>query len=215
MDSKITLVLSKTAHTRAYHIWCFGQWQPLYDDIWKKITWIEFVSDILDYLDDQHYINVSKMNILVFDDLMTEAKCSQRIADLFTKGSHHRNISIVYLTQYLFPQGKACRDAVLNTQYMVLFNNPIDRQQEANLARKIYLSTSVVFMKQSEQATSRPYGYGFLVIDLKSATPEKDSLHTEIFDMAKAIDQKMAVDEKSIDAHHTDNEEEEEVEMEE
>ena len=48
------------------------------------------------------------------DDLMTEAKCDQRIADLFTKGSHHRNISIVYLTQNVFPQGKACRDIALN-----------------------------------------------------------------------------------------------------
>ena len=62
----------------------------------------------------------------MFDDLMTEAKCDQRIADLFTNGSHHRNISVVYLTQNLFPQGKASMDIILNTQYMVLFNNPID-----------------------------------------------------------------------------------------
>ena len=34
---------------------------------------------------------------------MTEAKCDQRIADLFTKGSHHINMSIVYLTQNVFP----------------------------------------------------------------------------------------------------------------
>ena len=114
--------------------WCFGQWQPLYDNIRMKIPWIEFVSSIPDYLDNQHYINDSKRNILVFDYLMTEAKCDQRIADLFTKGSHHRNISVIYLTQNLFPQGKACRDIALNTKYMVLFNNPIHRQQVANLA---------------------------------------------------------------------------------
>ena len=112
---------------------------------------------------------------------MTEAKCDQRIADLFTKGSHHRNISIVYLTQNLFPQGKACRDIALNTtQYLVLFNNPIDRQKVATLARRIYPSTSAIFMKRFEQATSRPYGY--LVVDLKSSTPEQDRLHTDIFE---------------------------------
>ena len=72
----------------------------------------------------------------IFDDLMTKAKCDQRIADLFTKGSHHRNISIVYLTQNIFPQGRACKDIALNTQYLVLFNNPIDRQQVATLARR-------------------------------------------------------------------------------
>ena len=61
-------------------------------------------------------------------------------------------------------------------------------------------------MKRFEQATSHPYGY--LVIDLKSDTPEKDRLHTEIFDMAKSIDQKMDTDEESAN----DNEEEEEEE---
>ena len=74
----------------------------------------------------------------MFDDLMTEAKRDQRIADLFTKGCHHRNISVIYLTQNLFPQGEACRDIALKTQYMVLFNNPINRQQVAKLARRIY-----------------------------------------------------------------------------
>ena len=78
------------------------------------------MSGIPDYLVDQHYINVSKGNILVFEYLMTEAKCDQRIVDLFTKGSHHRNISIVSLTQNLFPQVTACRNITLNTQYMVL-----------------------------------------------------------------------------------------------
>ena len=87
-------------------IWCFGQWQPLYDYIQKKIHRIETVRAIPDNLDDQQYINIGKRNILVFDDLLTEAKCDQRIADLFTKGSHHRNISIVYLTQNFFLKGR-------------------------------------------------------------------------------------------------------------
>ena len=111
---------------------------------------------------------------------MTKANCDQRIADLFTKGSHHRNIFIVYLTQIVFPQGRDCRDIALNTQYLVLFNNPIDRQQVATLARRIYLSTSVTFMRKFEDAMARPYGY--LVLDLKSSTSEQDRLQTDIFD---------------------------------
>ena len=62
-------------------------------------------------------------------------------------------------------------------------------------------------MKRFKQTTSHPYGY--LVIDLKSDTPEKDRLHTEIFDMAKPIDQKMDADEESIDANNIEEEEEE------
>ena len=111
---------------------------------------------------------------------MTEAKCDQRIADVFTKGSHHRNISIMYLTQNVFPQGRACRDIASNTQYLVLFNDPIDRQQVATLARIIYPSTSVIFMGKFEDATARPYGY--LILDLKSSTSKQDRLQTDIFD---------------------------------
>ena len=89
-----------------------------------------------DYLDNAQFIDPSKRNLIIFDDLMTKAKCDQRIADLFTKGSHHRNISIVYLTQNVFPKGRACRDIALNMQYLVLFNNLIDRQQVATLGKK-------------------------------------------------------------------------------
>jgi ABC-type glutathione transport system ATPase component len=91
-------------------IWCYGPWQSLYDELQRRILWIEFVRGIPDYLNSQEYINTGKGNLIVFDDLMSEAKCDQRIAYLFTKGSHHRNISIIYLNQNLFPQGKACRD---------------------------------------------------------------------------------------------------------
>ena len=177
-------------------LWCFGQWQPLYEDLQKRIPCIEFIRGIPDYLDNAQFMDPSKRNLIIFDDLMTEAKCDQRIADLFTKGSHHRNISIVYLTQNVFPQGRACRDIALNTQYLVLFNNPIDRQQVATLARRIYPSTCATFMRKFEDATARPYGY--LVLDLKSSTSEQEDYKltyllinslpmTEIFLMMKML----------------------------
>ena len=149
-------------------------------DLQKRILCIEFIPGIPDYLDNSQFIDPSKRNLIIFYDLMTKAKCDQRIADLFTKGSHHRNISIVYLTQNVFPQGRACRDIALNTQYLVLFNNPIDRQQVATSTRRIYPSTSVTFMRKFEDATARPCGY--LLIDLKSSTSEQDRLQTDIFD---------------------------------
>ena len=41
------------------------------------------------------FIDAEKRHLIVFDDLMIEAKCDQRFADLFTKGSHHRNLSVI------------------------------------------------------------------------------------------------------------------------
>ena len=126
---------------------------------------------------------------------MTEAKCDQRIADLFTKGSHHRNISIVYLTQNVFPQVKVFRDIALNTQYLVLFNNLFDRQQVATLARRIYPSTSAVFMRKFEDATVRPWGY--LIVDLKSGTSKQDRLQRDIYVDQQAPDEENMSDDEN------------------
>ena len=159
-------------------IFCFGQWQSMYKELEKRFSFIEFVHGIPDHIENPKYLDINKINLIVFDDLMTEAKCDQRIVDIFTRGSHHRNLLVIFLTQNLFPQGKACRDIALNTQYLLLFNNPIDRQQVTTLARRIYPSNLLI--KKFEQATSKPFGY--LVIDLKANTPEQDRLRTDIFE---------------------------------
>ena len=47
------------------------------------------------------------------------------------------------------------------------------------------------------------------MIDLKSDTPEKDRLHTEIFDTEKTMDEKMAVEKGTIGTQYEEEEEEE------
>ena len=80
------LLLTSLIHPPPERIlWCFGQWQPLYEGLQKRIPWIEFVHGIPDYLNSPQFINPGKRNLIIFDDLMTEAKCDQRTADLFTK----------------------------------------------------------------------------------------------------------------------------------
>ena len=150
------------------YLMVFWTWQSLYEDLQKRIPRIEFICCIPDYLNNYQFINPEKMVPKYFDDLMTEAKCDQRIADLFTQGSHHRNISIVYLTQNVFPQGKVCRDITLNTQYLVLLNNKIGSHQVATLARRIYPSTSAAFIRKFEDYMAQPYGC--LIVDRNSIT---------------------------------------------
>ena len=67
-------------------LWCFGQWQPLYDDVQKRIPWINFVHGIPDYLNSSQYIDVGKRN-LIFDNLMTKAKCDESSRSLYQRQS--------------------------------------------------------------------------------------------------------------------------------
>ena len=77
--------------------------------------------------------------LMIVDDLMSET--NQLVADIFTKLSHHRNISILYLSQNVIDKNKYVRTITLNAHYLVFFKNPIDAGQFAILARQMYTNT--------------------------------------------------------------------------
>ena len=129
---------------------------------------------ITDYLNSSQFINLDKKNIIIFWCNVWPA-----ISRSFDQSGHHINKFIMYLIQNVFPLGKACRDIALNTQHLVLYNNPSDRQQVANMTRIIYPSTSASFMKPFEDATS--WSYSYLILDFKSSTSEQDRLKADIF----------------------------------
>jgi len=77
--------------------------------------------------------------LLIVDDLMSET--NQLVANIFTKISHHRNISVLYLTQNLFDKHKYVRTITPNAHYLILFKNPRDANQFATLAWESCIQT--------------------------------------------------------------------------
>ena len=110
-------------------IWCYGQWQPLYKEMQAKLP-IEFIKDLPISLDEDSFLDPSVRNLIVIVDLMNSAANNQTVSDLFTKGSHHRNLSVFCLLQNIYPPGREMRSIGQNTQYMALFYMP--RQDNNN-----------------------------------------------------------------------------------
>jgi len=71
---------------------------------------------------------------LILDDLMNET--NQSVTDLFTKGSHHRDLSVVYIVQNLFNNGKEHRTISLNSHYIAVFKNSRNALQIIHLAKQ-------------------------------------------------------------------------------
>ena len=67
----------------------------------------------------------------------------------------------------------------LNAHYMVLFNNPRDVSQFANLARQMYPKSSQFAVEAYRDATREPYSY--LLVDLRPEQDEELQLRTNIF----------------------------------
>lgn len=66
--------------------WFYSELQPLYDEMSENVEFIKGVptQEIYDNL------NSNKRNVIVIDDLMTEAMKCDFVSTLFTRGSHHR-----------------------------------------------------------------------------------------------------------------------------
>lgn len=143
----------------------------------KKKNIIEFhegLPRVEDYSNDPHC-----PKLVIIDDLMRESSSSDAIVDLFTKGSHHKNLSVILISQNLFHQGRGQRDISLNANYIVVFKNPRDRAQIRHLARQVYPDDPKFLEEAYYDATSRPHGY--LLLDLKQSTPDEYRFRTCIF----------------------------------
>ena len=82
--------------------YCYGGvWKPRFETM--KPHGVRFHEGIPDVDDLQRWYGPTQGGVLVLDDLMEEAGHDKRVLDLFTKESHHRGITVLYLCQDLFP----------------------------------------------------------------------------------------------------------------
>ena len=159
-------------------IWCYGMYQPAYDEMLKTIPNIRFVKGVPGDL--EALINPSIRNLVVIDDLMHElSNDDQRNTNLFTKGCHHRDLSVICILQNIFHRGKELRNMSLNSHYLVVFKSPRDSNQVNHLTRQMFPGHVKYMQEAFEDATKRPYGY--LFCDLKPETPTGFQLRTNIF----------------------------------
>ena len=138
-----------------------------------KVTFIEGLPS-LEFIQS---LSESSHKLVIIDDQQIEACNSTIIADLFTKYSHHRNISVVLVLQNLFHQGKHSRDISLNTNYFVLFKNPRDIHQIKVLSNQLGLGKGLEAVYK--EATTLPYSY--LLIDLTPSVEYNHMLRSDIF----------------------------------
>jgi len=150
-------------------VYCYGEYQHSF----RKYSDVEFRQGLPDASD----FDGSEPVLLVIDDLMQET--DETVANLFTKGSHHRNVSVVFLAQNLFPKNKFARTMSLNAHYIVLFKNPRDASQFANLARQMYPKQWQFAVEAYKDATREPYSY--LLLDLRPEQNEDLRLRTNVF----------------------------------
>lgn len=95
---------------------------------------------------------------------MTSSAESKNVQDLFIKGVHHCNTSVINLTQNIFNQGKFARDIRLNTHYLVIFKSPTFYSQVAHLGRQLMPDKKNFILEAYKDATRLQYSYLFIIL---------------------------------------------------
>ena len=149
--------------------WHYGAWQTQF----KTLTNVEFIEG----LPNIENVDKTKRTLIIIDDLMNETNRS--VTNLFTKGSHHYNCSVIYIVQNLFNQNKENRTISLNSHYIVVFKNPRDASQIVHLAKQSYPSRPKVVQEAFLDVTSKPFGY--LLFDFTQKIQDSYRLRTQIF----------------------------------
>lgn len=159
-------------------IWCYAESCSLTSIqnriVKEQMQKIQFVKGIPNEFENEE----NEPILVVLDDLMMEAN-SARICELFTKGSHHRNMSVILITQNLFHQGKYCRDISLNTKYFVIFKNVRDQSQFMHLCKQCYTENSKDLLKIYKEITNKPHSY--ILLDLTQDIHRLLRFRTDIF----------------------------------
>ena len=114
---------------------------------------------------------------------MYEASSRADIKALFTRG-RHRNLSVIFLTQNLFHQGKHSREISLNSDYLVLFKNPRGASIVTNLARQMFDSE---FIKSAYKEATSQKPFSYLFVDLRQDTKDILRFRSDIFETVSTV----------------------------
>jgi hypothetical protein len=161
-------------------VYCYGVFlKETFDVLKLTFPFLELINGLPEDLDFDRGVN----NFLILDDLMNDGLNSDIVCNLFSRGSHHLNLSVILISQNLFHQGKNSRTISRNCHYIIYFKNPRDVAQIEHFARQMYPKKSGVLLEACQDATAKPYGY--LLIDLRQETKDDCRLRTNVLPSAQ------------------------------
>ena len=157
-------------------VYVYDRWQPRFKAMKKR--GITFYQGIPDTAQLDKWFKPTNGGLLILDDLMQEGGQDKRVLDLFTKDSHHRNITVLYLTQDLFPPGKYSKTINRNAHYLVAFKNPRDQTGMRTVLLQMYPDRWRNVLRLYKKVTARPFSYLFL--DVHPASDDRYRLWSRL-----------------------------------
>ena len=162
----------------AYVVYYYNVWQNIYsqmanvvDDFRQGIPSTEEIESLSAY-------KGRGGSLVVIDDQLKNI--TGELAAIFQVAGRHSGVSLLFLSQSLFPKDPNFREISLQSTYIVLMKNPRDGASINHLARQVSPSNYHFIINSYADATLKN-AYSYFLIDLNQETDEHLRYRTNIF----------------------------------
>ena len=118
-------------------------------------------------------------NCIILDDFMHRASNDVQISELFTKRSHHQNVTIIFLLQNLFPKSKYMSDIKRNANYIILMSNPAD-EKSIKLFSSYLDPSNPNFIHNAYIDSTKNKPFSYLLVDLHQQQSNEVRIRTNL-----------------------------------
>ena len=129
-------------------------------------------------------MKTSEPSLLVIDDLLLST--NKDVVEMFILGSHHKQISLFYLSQNLFPDCSLFRTMSNNAHYFVIFNNKRNATQIRRLAHQIFIGEDTHRIKNAYKRVQQQQ-WGFMVLTFVPELPEELTVITDWWEPCPSV----------------------------
>ena len=177
----LELIRKKMIHPFPKNIYYMYKVEQDFMKSWNKIEEqkITFIQGL-----NPDKMKTSEPSLLVIDDLLLST--NKDVVEMFILGSHHKQISLFYLSQNLFPDCSLFRTMSNNAHYFVIFNNKRNSTQIHRLAHKVFIGKYVLRIKNAYKRIQQQH-WGFMVLTFVPELPEELTVVTDWWESCPSV----------------------------
>ena len=116
-------------------LYCYGIYQPLFDEMERTIKNLRSKQGLPSSEELEDFTMERRHKLIVIDDLVHIVVEDKQMELLFTQGTHHKCVSVILITQNLYPRRETRQDH--SFKYVVLDNDEEFERRFPNILLKI------------------------------------------------------------------------------